>query len=185
MTEHTPKILLVEPNAEMLERMVAPLARELHAHITCVPEGGACLDVELLDPHDLVLAEIALDDMCGLALASRLTALSERPVMLMANNPRCDQVLEAMRLGVVDVLRKPVARRQLVDSVRRTLRTFELRRRHAVKYRRMRDLVRQVIRERRNVNRRVELICRDLVGAQRRLVQRVMALEEFNARRMG
>jgi hypothetical protein len=32
-----------------------------------------------------------------------------------------------------------------------------------------------VIGERRDLNRRIELICKDLVGAHRRLVQRVLA----------
>ncbi len=41
----------------------------------------------------------------------------------------------------------------------------------------MRELVRRVIRERRDLNRRVELVCRDLVGAHRRLVTRVLSSE--------
>jgi hypothetical protein len=38
----------------------------------------------------------------------------------------------------------------------------------------MRELVRHVIRERRDLNRRIELVCRDLVEAHRRLVHRVV-----------
>ena len=49
--------------------------------------------------------------------------------------------------------------------------------RHAARYRRLRELVHRVIRERRDLNRRIELVCRDLVEAHRRLVHRVVESE--------
>jgi DNA-binding NtrC family response regulator len=172
------KILLVEPDAEVLEILVASLARRFDAHLTCVADAESCLDKEMLDPHDLVIAELTLNDSTGLALTEKLAALGNKPVILLADEPTCDEAIEAMRLGVRDLFRKPFAVEQLLDAVEGELLRLDLRRRHAARYRRMRDLVRRMIRERRTLNRRMELICRDLVEAQRRLVHRVLALED-------
>ncbi len=194
--------MLVEPDAELLELLVAALTRRFDAHITCVADAASCLDVEIVDPHDLVIAELRMGDSNPLELSDRLMALAghqqpasrqqaglpvagglpvvggNRPVILMADDPTCDELTEAMRLGVSDLFRKPFAVEQLLDSAERLLHQYDLRRRRAAKYHRMRGLVRRVVSERRDLNLRIELICRDLVRAQRRLVHRVLALEE-------
>ncbi len=178
MVDRSHKILLVEPDADVLDILVASLARRFDAHITCVSDATACLDIELVDPHDLVIAELDLADSHGVQLAEKLMALGNRPIILVADDPTLDDVIEAMRLGVRDLFRKPFAVDRFLDVVEGVLRHHDLHRRRAVKYRRMRELVRRVVSERRDLNRRIELVCRDLVGAQRRLVHRVLSLEE-------
>jgi hypothetical protein len=42
---------------------------------------------------------------------------------------------------------------------------------------RLRRLLRRLLRERRELRQRTELICRDLVGAHRRLVDRVLTIQ--------
>ena len=177
MAKQTCKILVVEPDPEVLEILVSSLATRFDAHTTCVADAESCLDVELVDPHDIVIAELELPDSDGLELADKLLALNNRPVLLLADELNCDDVLAAMRLGVRDVFPKPFPVESLLDATDRALQGYDLRRRRAVKYRRMRDLVRRVVRERRDLNRRMELICRDLVGAHRRLVHRVLTIE--------
>lgn len=177
MDERSKKILVVEPDGEVLEILVASLTRRFDAQITCVPDAGACLDTEMLDPHDLVITELELDDEDGLQLAEHLLALSQRPVILLANALSCEEAVEALRMGLRDVFRKPFPIEELLDATHRALAGFDLRRRRAIRYRRMRELVRRAIRERRELNQRLDLICRDLVQAQRRLVRRVMAIE--------
>ena len=181
MADRLHKILLVEPDGEVLEILAPSLARRFDAHMTCVDDAVSCLDVELADPHDLVIAEFNLAGTDGLDLAGKLMALSHRPVILLGDDPTCDEVIEAMRLGVCDVFRKPFAVAHLLETADRELRYVDLRRRRVVKYRRMRDLVRRTIQERRNLNHRMELVCRDLVGAHRRLVHRVLAIEGVNS----
>lgn len=166
-----------------MEMLVAALSGRLHVAITCVRDARGCLDTEVLDPHDLVIVEMDLPGPSELHAVRDLTALSDRPVILLASLPiRPDAVVEAMRLGVRDVFAKPFAIEDLLDSVHRTLQRHRIQRQQAVRYRRMRDLVRRVIRERRDLDRRVELICRDLVGAHRRLVHRVIEFEESRVR---
>ena len=182
MVERSPKILIVEPDPDILEMLVASLGRRFDAHVTCVADADSCLDVELVDPHDLIILELRLRDVDNVQLAARLTALSSRPLILLSAAPTCKDAIEAMRLGVRDLFRKPFEMEDLLVAVDRALTGNNLQRQRAAKYRRMRDLVRRVIRERRDLSRRTELVCRDLVNAHRRLVQRVLNLEDRHAR---
>lgn len=173
-TGQTRKIMLVEPDPELLHMLVDGFTGRFDAHLTCVYDASACLDVELVDPHDLVVADFDLPDSDGLELTEHLSTLSPRPVILLAEDPEADDVLASLRLGVHDVLCKPFPLVELLDSADDALRDYVLHRQHTAKYHRMRELVRHVIRERRELNRRTELICRDLVGAHRRLVTHVL-----------
>ena len=183
MAERLPKILVVEPDPRILQLLVAALVRRFDAHITCTATAEACLDVELAEPHDLVIAELRLEDDHGLVLAERLASLSARPVILLAEEPSCDDALEAMRLGVRAMLRKPFPVAELLEAAAEALRNSEVQRTQAAKYHRVRRLLRQAIRERRDLGRRIDLVCRDLVAAHRRLVHRVLEHEEFQVSR--
>ncbi|RME38473.1 MAG: response regulator [Planctomycetota bacterium] len=178
MSERTQKILVVEPDAEILEILVASLSRRFDAHITCVSDAVSCLDVEVVEPHDLIISEIELEGEDGLQLARQLMSLSARPVILMAEDLSTRQAVEALRLRVWEILEKPFPVDELLESAERAMHGFELRRRRAARYRRMRELVRRVIQERRHLKQRMELVCQDFVGAHKRLVQRVAALEQ-------
>ena len=177
MSDRPPKILLVEPDPDMVDMLVGLLRRRFDAQVTCVSNAESCLKTDLYDPHDLVIAEWELDDSDGLQLTEHLTILSPRPIILLADEPTSRDAIEAMRLGVRDLFVKPFPFQDLLDATERAVTGNELRRQHTAKYRRMRDLVRHVIRERRDLNRRTELVCRDLVEAHRRLVHRVLAIE--------
>lgn len=165
----------------MLEKLVPALAERFDAHITCVSDAISCLDVEMLDPHDLVVSEMALPESNGLELAEQLLALSGRPVILVADAPDYDAALRALRVGVVDFFARPFDMGEVLDAAQRALCTFTTQRKLAIKNRRLRDLLRRVVRERRDLHQRMELICRDLVESQRRLVHRVLAIEERRA----
>jgi len=176
MVMSTYKILVVEPDAEVLEILVGALSDHFDAHLTCVDSAAACLDVEIVDPHDLIITELDLPDAAGLDLAEQLTALSARPVILLADDPTTDQAIQALRLGVRDLFVKPFPVQRLLDASEQALTGQGMRREYAIRYRRMRELVRKAVRERRELSKRIELVCRDLVGAHRRLAHRVVAM---------
>jgi DNA-binding response OmpR family regulator len=172
------KILLVEDDPRLLEMLVESFVSRFDAHLTCVGSAEDALDVEMVEPHDIVIAELALPGMDGLTLTRHLMELSDRPVIIMAEEPGVSHAIEAMRLGARDLFPKPFAISELLESMQRALGAGQQARCAKVKYRRLRQLVRRVIRERRELNRRVELVCRDLVGAHRRLVDRVLEHED-------
>ena len=181
MADRPTKILLVEPEPQLVELLVNSLTRRFDAQLTCVADAESCLDVELLEPHDLVIADRDLADADGLKLAEQLMSLGSRPVILLAESPSSDDVIAALRAGVCDLFVKPFPVEELLDAAQTVLYSHEIKRRQAVRYRRLRELVRHVIRERRDLNRRIELVCRDLVEAHRRLAHRVVQSEGMRA----
>ncbi len=178
MPEMPYKIILVEPDADVTEIVVNALVRRFDAYITCVSTAEDCLDTELVEPHDLVITDLDLAHDDGLDLAEQLFTLSARPVFVLADDPDRDDMVRAMQVGVRQMFVKPFPVGELLDAADAALRSYTLKRKQLVRHRRTRDLLRQVIGERRELNRRIDLICRDLVGAHRRLVNRVIEKEE-------
>lgn len=181
MSETPYKIMLVEPDAEVTEIVVRALSRRFDAYITCVSTAEDCLDTELLEPHDLVITDLDLAKDDGLYLAEQLFTLSARPVFVLADDPDRDDMVRAMGIGVRQMFVKPFPVGTLLDAADVSLRSYTLKRKQLIRHHRTRDLLRKIIRERRELNQRIDLICRDLVGAHRRLVNRVIEKEEIAA----
>lgn len=169
--------MVVEPDPALVEVLVGSISKRFDAHITCTVNARTCLDTDMLDPHDLFVVERDLDDADGLRLSEQLLNLGRRPIVVLAEEPATEDAVEALRLGVADFFVKPFPVADMLDSIERIIYGTEIRSQHAARYRNLRDLVRRVIRERRDLNRRMELVCRDLVDAHRRLVHRVLASE--------
>jgi DNA-binding NtrC family response regulator len=175
------KILLVDHEPQTVEMLVEALVRHLHAHVTCVSTAEEALDIEVLEPHDALIAEIDLPRMNGIRLAERIQELRRRPIILLSNDPHLSQAVEALRVGAVDFFAKPFDIECLLNAAARALAQADEQRRQIQRHHRLRSLVRRVIRERRELDQRVDLICRDLVGAHRRLVHRVLDREQGRA----
>jgi len=172
------RILLVEPDPQALEMLVGALIERLHPHITCVSTAEEALSIESEQTHDLIIAELDLKHMPGTRLAEKLGSYHRRPMILLADEPSTADVVRALRAGVQDIFIKPFQASDLLDSAQRSLHALEMHRRHQERHQRMRRLVKRVLRERRDLRHRTELICRDLVGAHRKLVHRVIGFEE-------
>jgi DNA-binding NtrC family response regulator len=134
--------------------------------------------VEIVEPHDLAIADVDLPGMDGIELARHLLEFSERPVILTSGRPTMGQAIEAIRLGVTDYLPKPYPLPYLEEVAEKALQTQVRRRRRRRRYHHMRRAVRKAVTERRALNDRLDLICRDLVSAHRRLVHRVLEHEQ-------
>ncbi|MCK4659848.1 MAG: response regulator [Phycisphaerae bacterium] len=173
-----PKILLVDNEPRTVEMLVEVFVRQLNTRMTCVSTAEDALDIDMLEPHDAVIAEVNLPLMNGIMLTEQIMQLRSRPVILMSNDPNLSQAVAALRVGVVDFFTKPFDIECLLDAGRRALKMAEGQRRQVQRHYRLRSLVRRVIRERRELNQRVDLLCRDLVGAHRRLVHRVLDQEK-------
>ncbi len=172
------KILVVEPDARIVEVMVDSLVRRFGAQITCVSHGRDALDIEMLEPQDVVVASCDAPDMPCTTLAEQLTAVSRRPVIMTAQMIESDEVITLLRFGVRDVLVKPFPVGDLLQAVECGIESHRLHREHQIRHRQLRELTRRLVRERREMSQRMDLICRDLVGAHRRLVSRVLEVED-------
>jgi DNA-binding NtrC family response regulator len=173
MPQRPLQILLAEDDVDLAEMVGRFLSESLRADVTHVESAGAALREELTTRHDLLLASMVLPDGEGLELVRRLHENNPCPAILMAEGPTAGDAIAAVRLGVVDILTKPFDVEYLSSSIRKATADHRGRRRERVRHKKLRKLVARIICERRDLAKRMDLICRDFVQAHRRLAEKV------------
>lgn len=169
-------ILLAEQDEAFAELIVQHVEASLDARVTCVRTIRQTLQTCAGRSPDVIVADMQLPDGDGLTLARELGASSEGPgaVILLADRPTLGRAVEAMRLGVRDLFTKPFDLHRLSHVIEQEAQSRRRRRRQETRNARLRKLTRQVIRDRRDLRRRVDLVCRDLVYAYRQLAKKVV-----------
>ena len=173
MTNKPVEILLVESDLDLAEMLVRCLAEVGSAHVTHVASAAEAVREELTTRHDLLMIASSLDDAEGLGLVRELRVCNKAPVVLLAEHPTVDEAIEALRLRVAEVLMKPFDVAEACEVVVKLARQAAKRRHRARRYRRLREMSSRIVRERRDLKQRMDLICRDLVHAYRGLAQKV------------
>jgi DNA-binding NtrC family response regulator len=174
MRQRPLQILLAEDDADLAELVERYLSESLQANVTHVDSAAEALGEELTTRHDLLLASMQLPDGEGLELVRRVSENNPCPAILMADGPTVGDAIAAVRLGVVDILTKPFDLEYLASTIRRAVIDHRSRRRERVRHKRLRKLVARIICERRDLAKRMDLICRDFVQAHRRLAEKVV-----------
>lgn len=167
------QILLAEDDTELAELVGRFLSESLRAEVTHVETAGAALREELTTRHDLLVTSMELPDGEGLELVRRVHENNACPAILMADGPTAGEAIAAVRLGVADILTKPFEMEYLAATIRRATTEYRARRRERVRHKKLRKLVAKIICERRDLAKRMDLICRDFVQAHRRLAEKV------------
>jgi PAS domain S-box-containing protein len=114
------RILLVEDNADMRQYLRRLLSEEGYG-VDLAPDGVAALDCVKETPPDLILSDVMLPRMDGIALVRRLRedrALTEVPIVLLSARADEDFRLEALEAGANDYLIKPFQRRELLSRIK-------------------------------------------------------------------
>ncbi len=173
----TGKVLAALPDAALLEILVDAVATRLGAGVTCCTRAADALDVDCIDPHHLIVTGLELPDMSGFDLIAQLLELRRRPVILLVKNPSVDDAIRALRCGVMDIITAPIDAEYLFTAMANGLHQAAADRKHTRREHRRRTLIRRVLRDRRQLNQRIDLICKDMVGAHRRLFHRVLATQ--------
>jgi len=122
---------------------------------------------------DAILAAAELPDGDGLALL-REHIDHETPVILLDKDLNAGRVLEALRLGAVDVLPRPIDLDRLTEVLRTTVDEQRRARRERTRIARMRKVSNRMMKDRRELRMRIDLICKDIVHAYRRLAEKVV-----------
>ena len=174
-----PKLLIVEDDEDLATLLSDHLAETLRADVLAVGTVHHAAELELDRPSDVILADLLLPDGDAIGLMRQLDGISEASFVLMSGVPTIGRIVEGMRLGAVDFLPKPFELSQLTSSVSDALAKHQDQARLRVRYERMRRLSKQIIADRRELRERVDLVCRDLVHAYRRLANRVVELYEM------
>ena len=123
------RILVADDNADMREYLLRLL--KPHWEVEVVGDGQAALTSALACPPDLVLSDVMMPRMDGVALlrALRADARTELvPVVLLSARAGEEAVLEGLETGADDYLVKPFSARELLTRVRTHLGMARVRR---------------------------------------------------------
>jgi two-component system C4-dicarboxylate transport response regulator DctD len=168
------QVLLVADDSELIVSLSQDLMIGLSANLTVSDNIEQACSLAACDGFDVIIACRQLSNECGLTFLSHLAEQEiSTAVILIDKSPDSKLILSAMRLGAADVLTTPLDGDRLVESVRAA---GQKRREHlqlVARTRRLRRLSSRLVKDRRDLRNRVDLICKDLVTAYQRLAEKV------------
>lgn len=119
--EKRSKLLIVEDDANLLDTLSGFLARASF-EVAVAHDGREALSLVDEAPPDLILSDIHMPDMDGLALLAEVKArYPETIVIMMTAFSSIDSAVEAMRRGAEDYLSKPLQLADVKMSIERAL----------------------------------------------------------------
>ena len=112
------RVLVADDNADMrdyLHRLLAP-----RYDVEVVADGRAALDAALARPPDLVVSDVMMPELDGIALLGALRAdprTSRVPMILLSARAGQEAAVQGLAFGADDYLTKPFAARELLARV--------------------------------------------------------------------
>ncbi len=175
MADRPIEILLVEDDEDLCDMLGRHLETSLGCRLTIAATASAAMREELTGGHDLLIISAELPDDEDLSLLRELRVTNDAPIIILARQTRVEDVLTALRAGAIDWFEKPFDLADLTTTIRETIESRLQIRTELARARRLRKVARRIIREREDLNARMDLLCRDLVQAYRRLAEKVTA----------
>lgn len=115
------RILAADDEPEMLDTVRRILARDGH-EVVAAPSGGEALAALETDPFDLVLTDLMMPEVDGMAvLAAAREKSPEAPVVLMTAYATIETAVAAIRAGAWDYVAKPFSMQELRVVIDRAL----------------------------------------------------------------
>ena len=115
------RVLVVDDEPHVRATMASTLER-MGYEVRLAGSGRQALDALALDTFDLVLTDIVMQDLNGIALLERIHAQHPRlPVVMVTAVHDISVAIDSMRRGAFDYLLKPFEREQLMAAVERAL----------------------------------------------------------------
>lgn len=173
------RLLIVEDDQDLAVLLAEHLAETLRVEVTVATTCHEAVDIELTRPQDLILSDLLLPDGDATGLLRQLQGISSAGFVLMSGVPTVNRVVESMRLGAMDFVVKPFDLSHLTSVISNAMARQEKQSQMQQRYIRMRRLAKRILQDRRELRNRVDLVCRDLVQAYRRLAKRVVELYEL------
>jgi DNA-binding response OmpR family regulator len=111
------RVLIVEDH-DRTRLALSALMRQAGYHVRAVDGGAAALGVLASEPFDVVLSDIWMDQIDGVAVLRAARALDEPPaVILLTGSSSVETSVAALRSGAFDYLEKPFDPAALVARV--------------------------------------------------------------------
>lgn len=110
-------ILVVDDEISICRMLASMLTDQTHT-VRTASNGQEALESMQNHPPDLVLTDIHMPHMDGLAfLRSVHTRYPDLPVIAMTGDHNLDIAVKAFRNGASDYLKKPIQRRELIERL--------------------------------------------------------------------
>ncbi|MFI5914459.1 SpoIIE family protein phosphatase [Dactylosporangium sp. NPDC051541] len=126
------RVLVADDNADMRDYLRRLLAGAYE--VTAVADGAAALAAARAEPPDLIVSDVMMPGVDGLALVAALRAdprTAGVPVMLLSARAGQEAAVEGLSAGADDYLVKPFAAQELLARVRANVDLARLRNHHA------------------------------------------------------
>lgn len=115
------RILVVDDEVSILQSLSAVLEDEGYA-VSTAASGEEALDVINRDPPDLVLLDVWLPNMDGLAVLGELKkSLPHLPVIIISGHGTIETAVQATKTGAFDFVEKPLSLERILVSVQNAL----------------------------------------------------------------
>ena len=123
------RILVVDDEPGLRHTLTQILAGEEH-DVSAAPHGAAALEALAANDADLVLCDVRMPEMDGLAFLDRYRARGGRAlIVMMSAYGDDDAAIDAMQRGAYDFITKPFRADQVILVVRKAIERERLRRR--------------------------------------------------------
>src|SRR5205809_4459603 len=100
-------VLIIDDDTSVQRHLLSSLSADYRVYVASSGEEGLC-QYERVIP-DLVLLDIRLPQMSGLAVLRQLKRMSaELPVIMMTAYSEVQTAVQAIKLGALDYLQKPI-----------------------------------------------------------------------------
>ncbi len=121
-----PSVLLVDDDVDVA-RAEERVLRKAGYDVTVVRDGATAIDAVMRRSFDVVVSDICMPGMSGISLLRALRSYDLGvPVILTTGNPTVESAMEAVALGAMLYLAKPVRDHDLVTSIARATRLHRL-----------------------------------------------------------
>lgn len=178
------RVLIVEPEVR-IRRELAALVRD--EGFECDPTSGTAEAIGAVSgaAYDIAIIDLRLRDGDGADLLQQL--LLRTPglkAIMIGTEPMRDQALDALRLGAVDLIARPVDRAEALASVRHAVDLASRERARDMRLRKLERLCNVLGRSRHGEADEVDSLCRELQSATEQLdnhAETLRAASEFRA----
>lgn len=171
MTRNDMQILIVAKDSRTIASIASEIVTQLEANITIVDTVEEARLLTATEVYDVVLAHRALEDGRGASLIKPLGI----PVVLIDGRDDAQGAIEAFRAGAADVVDPREGADAVIESIERVVESSRKQHHTLSRNRRLRRVSSRLIKDRRELRQRVDLICRDLVQAYQRLAEKVVS----------
>lgn len=122
-------VLVVDDEEIVLTGLAANLEQEGY-RVSTATSAHEAMDLLARTPVDLVLTDLIMEDMDGLALLRRLNEqMPDLPVIVITGHGTATSALEAVRRGAADYIQKPARPEEIAHRIQTVLDAHQLQRR--------------------------------------------------------